>query len=159
MARTRQHALEFDALEGKILLSTGMADPAASVYQQKALPFHLNGKLQGFLSGSAGPEGFVVSSFTLQGHTASMGTVQGAFFLKNSFIPAGKLPNLSKASLYLVNPSGSVSIALDATGSHRYKFTIMSGTGKYTFAAGHGKVMISASHNSPEFIITLKSKN
>jgi hypothetical protein len=158
MARTRQRTLVFDSLEGKVLLSTGMADPAATVYQQKALPFHLNGKLEGLLSGTAGPDGFVVSSFSLKGHTASMGTVEGTFFLKYTFIRTGKLPNLSKASLYLVNPEGSVTIALNASGSHHYKFTIMSGSGKYTFASGQGKLTISETHNSPNFTITIKSK-
>jgi hypothetical protein len=158
MARTRQHVLEFDSLEGKVLLSTTIADPAATVFQQKAHHFRLDGTLYGIPSGTAVPNGFLVSSFIANGHVSSMGNVEVAFFLKHTYIPTGKLPNLSKASLVLINQKGTVNISLDATGSHHYKCTVMSGTGTYTFASGIGKVTISAGHKSPGFTIKLQSK-
>jgi hypothetical protein len=159
MAKTRQHTLDFDYLEGKVLPSTGMADPAAAVYQQKAIRFHLVGKLQGIPSGAAVPNGFMVSSFVLNGTVASMGTVEGAVFLKYRFIQSGKLPDLSKASLVLVNQRGRVNISLNSTDSHHYKFTIMSGSGTYTFAAGKGNLTVSGSHRSPVFTIKFQSTN
>ena len=159
MARTRRHSLQFDSLEGKVLLSTGMADPAAVVHQQKAQRFLLNGKISVLPSGSAVPNGYIVSSFPINGHLASMGNVHGAFFLKYSFIPIRKLPDLSKSSLLLVNQYGSVNIALNATGSHHYKFTIMSGSGAYTFASGGGKLIISATHDSPYYTIKMQSNH
>jgi hypothetical protein len=157
VARSTQRTLGFDCLEGKVLLSTGMADPAAIVHQAKANRFHLNGKLHGIPSGTAVPNGFVVSSFVLNGNVASMGTVEAAFFLKYDFIPSGKLPDLSKATLVLLNQKGRVNIALNATGSHHYKFTIMSGSGEYTFASGKGSLTISGSHKSPVFTIKMQS--
>ncbi len=157
MASSRRRTLGFDCLEGKLLLSTGMADPAAIVHQAKANRFHLNGTLRGIPSGTAVPNGFIVSSFVLSGNVASMGNIEGAFFLKHSFIPSGKLPDLSKATLVLLNQKGRVNIALDATGSHHYKFTIMSGSGDYTFASGTGNLTVSGSHKSPYFTIKMHS--
>jgi hypothetical protein len=156
MTSPRRHTLGFDYLEGKVLLSTGMANPAAIVHQAKANRFHLSGKLEGIPSGMAVPNGFIVSSFPLNGNVTSMGAVEGAFFLKHSFIPSGKLPNLSKAVLVLVNQKGRVNIALNATASHHYKFTIMSGSGNYTFASGKGNLSVSGSRRSPEFTIKMQ---
>ncbi len=157
MAATRQLTLQFDCLEGKVLLSTVMADPAATVHQETINRFHLNGKLHGIPSGTAVPNGFMVSSFQISGNIASMGVVEGSLFLKYNFIQAGKLPDLSKANLVLVNQQGRVNISLNATGSHDYKFTIMSGSGIYTFASGKGNLTVSGSPKSPEFTIKLKS--
>lgn len=159
MARTKRHALEFDSLEGKLLLSMGMADPAATVYHHQTFRFHLNGVLSGLPSGTASPKGFTISSFPLNGHAASMGTVEGAFFLKYTYVPSGKLPDLSKATLVLINQKGRVDIALNATASHHYRFKIMSGTGIYTFASGKGNLNISSSHNSPYYTIKLQPIN
>jgi len=156
MSRSTRRTLTFDFLEGKTLLSTGIGNPATAVYQQKTARFHLNGKLNGLPSGTAGPEGYTVSSFPVSGHLASMGNVHGAFFLRYTFIGAGKLPDLSKSTLVLENQSGSVAISLNATASHRYKFTIMSGSGAYTFASETGHLTISASRNTPFFSIKMQ---
>jgi hypothetical protein len=159
MATTRQHTLAFDSLEGKVLLSAGMADPAATVFKQKATHFHLNGKLEGIPSGTAVPNGFMVSSFPLTGNVGSMGNVEGTFILKYRFIQFRKLPDLSKSVLVLANQKGRVNISLNATGSHQYKFTIMSGSGEYTFASGKGNLTVSGSPKSPEFTIKIHSTN
>ena len=158
MANIRQRALQFDSLEGKILLSTGMADPAATVYQHKAPRFHMNGNLYGLPSGTSGPDGYSVTTFPIGGHVASMGNVVGAFYLSDTFIPIGKLPNLSKATLVLANQNGSVRLALNSSRTHHYRFTIISGTGNDTWASGTGKLAISSSHNSLDFKIKLQSK-
>jgi hypothetical protein len=157
MARTTRHLIEFDSLEGKLLLSVGIANPAVTVLQQKVFRFHLNGKLEGIPSGIAIPKGFMESAFPLSGDLALMGHVEGAFFLKYSYIPNGKLPDLSKATLVLTNQKGRIDIALNATGSHHYKFKIMSGTGIYTFASGKGNLTILSSHNSPAYTIKMQS--
>ena len=136
-----------------------MANPAATVFKYKTIRFHLNGNLAGVPSGTAGPSGYLVSSFPMAGHVASMGNVSGAFYLMHTFVPFGKLPDLSKASLVLANQKGSVAIALNASGSHHYKFKIMSGSGIYTFASGSGNLTISASSNSLDFIIKMQSSN
>jgi hypothetical protein len=159
MATKRRRTLVFDSLEGKVLLSAGMADPAATVYQQKATHFRLNGKLVGIPSGAAVPNGFMASSFTVNGSVGSMGAVEGTFFLKYKFIQVRKLPDLSKSVLVLANHKGTVSISLNATGSHHYKFTIMSGSGLYTFASGKGNLSVSGSPKSPEFTIKIQSTN
>ena len=73
MARTTQHAIAFDSLEGKVLLSREIADPAVAVYQYNALRFHLTGALYGLPSGISGPDGYIMSSVSLSGRVASMG--------------------------------------------------------------------------------------
>jgi hypothetical protein len=158
MVNTRRRALQFDCLEGKVLLSTGMADPAATVFQHKTRKFHMNGQLQGFPSGTSGPDGYSVNAFAVSGQIASLGNVGGSFFLSNTFIPIGKLPNLSKANLILSNQNGSVHVTLNASRTHHYRFTIVSGTGDDTWASGSGKLTISSRHNSLDFKIKLQSK-
>ncbi len=157
MATNRRRSLAFDSLEGKVLLSAGIADPAATVFRQKTNHFRLNGKLEGIPSGSAVPNGFMVSSFTVNGNVGSMGKVDGIFFLKYKFIQFGKLPDLSKSVLVLANERGAVYISLNATGSHHYKFTIISGSGDYTFASGKGNLTVSGSKRSPEFTIKIQT--
>jgi hypothetical protein len=159
MSKSTRRALQFDSLEGKILLSSGMADPAAVVYRQKTVRFILSGAISGTPSGIVGPSGYIISSFPVSGHLTSMGNVSGAFYLKNTFVRFGKMPDLSKASLVLSNQKGSVAIALDASGSHHYKFKVMSGTGTYTYASGKGTLVISARHNSLAFSIKIHSVN
>ena len=158
MANSRRRALQFDSLEGKVLLSTGMTDPAATIYQHKTPRFHMNGNLYGLPSGTSGPDGYSVTAFAVGGHIASMGNVVGSFYLTNTFIPIGKLPNLSKATMFLSNQSGSVHVTLDSSRTHNYRFTIISGTGDDTWASGTGKLTISSTHNSLDFKIKLQSK-
>jgi hypothetical protein len=158
MANTRQRMLQFDSLEGKVLLSTGMADPAATIYQHKPPRFHMNGTLSGFPTGTSGPDGYNVTTFPVEGHVASMGNVAGSIYLTDTFVPIGKLPNLSKANLELYSQGGSIHVTLNASGTHHYRFTIMSGTGDDTWASGSGKLTISSSHNSLDFTIKLQSK-
>jgi hypothetical protein len=159
MSKTTRRTLEFESLEGKVLLSSGIAIPATSVFKYKALRFHLNGSVAGIPSGTVGPSGYLVRSFPLAGRVASMGVVSGGFYLTHTFVRFGKLPDLSKASLVLANQKGSVAIALNASGSRHYKFKIMSGTGTYTFASGSGTLAISASRNSLDFIIKMQSRS
>jgi hypothetical protein len=159
MSKTTRRTLEFESLEGKVLLSSGMANPTTTVFKARAIRFHSGGNLTGAPTGLVGPSGYVVSSFPLAGHITSMGNVSGAFYLTHTFVPFRKLPNLSKASLVLANQKGSVAIALNASGSHHYKFKIMSGSGTYTFASGTGNLTISASRNSLDFIIKMQSSN
>jgi hypothetical protein len=155
MSKTARRTLEFDSLEGKVLLSSGLADPAATVSQRKALHLQLRGKLYGLPSGASGPDGYSVSSFPVNGHVVAMGNVSGAFFLRYTFISYGKLPDLSKSNLVLQNQNGSVRISLNATGTHHYKFMIMSGTGSYTNASGTGYIAISSRYYSLDFTIKM----
>lgn len=157
MANTRRRTLQFDSLEGKVLLSTGMADPAATIYQHKASRFRMNGNLSGLPYGTSGPDGYSVTMFPVEGHVASMGNVGGSFYLTHTFVPVGKLPNLSKATLILGNQNGTVRLTLNSSRGHHYRFTIESGTGTDTFASGTGKLTISSSH-SLDFKIELQSK-
>ena len=87
MAKTKQHAIAFDSLEVKVLLTTGIADPAVTVYHYKALRFQLTGTLYGLPSGISGPNGYIVSSFSLSGRVASMGNVSGSVLPYRSIYP------------------------------------------------------------------------
>jgi hypothetical protein len=159
MSNNKRRALGFESLEGKLLLSSGMADPAAVVFRHRTMRFVLNGAISGIPSGMSGPSGYVISSFPVSGHLTSMGNVSGAFYLKNTFVQFGKMPDLSKSSLVLSSPKGTVGIALNASGSHHYKFRVMWGTGTYTYASGVGSMMISANRNSLAFLIKVHSRN
>ena len=66
MSRTTRRTLAFDAMEGRVLLSSGMADPAAVVHRAPAqvpgqpAQFLLNGTLKGIPFGTVGPDGITV---------------------------------------------------------------------------------------------------
>src|ERR1700733_8808381 len=103
MLKTRRRIPQFDSLEGKVLLSAGMADPAATVHHEKAKPILLNGSLSGLPNGSPRLNGFTETSFPIAGHLASLGKVNGSLSLEDAFIPVGKKPNLNGAALTLEN--------------------------------------------------------
>jgi hypothetical protein len=157
MTKTTRRTLQFESLEGKTLLSSGMANPAAAVHQYRTPRLQLNGTLYGIPSGSSGPEGYVVSSFPISGHIASMGNVTGSLYLTYNIVGKGQMPNLSSASLVLANQAGSVDISLNAFGSSQHKYTIMSGSGIYTYASGKGTLTLSPGHHSHNYVIKLRS--
>ena len=157
MLNTKRHLPQFDSLEGKVLLSAGMADPAATKHHDKAKPFVMTGSLSGLPNGSPGVAGFTATSFPVSGHLASMGTVHGSFSLAKPFIPIGKLPDLSGAALTLENSKGTVQLAIARTKKNDYKFTIDSGTGKYTSTSGSGTMQIASTHAAIDLVISLHS--
>jgi len=157
MLKTRRHVLQFDSLEGKVLLSTGMADPATTVHREKVKRFLLNGALSGLPTGSPGPDGYSVTSFSAGGHAGSMGKVNGTFYLADTLIPIGKPPDLSNSWLILINQKGSVQLRIAASKKNDYRFNITSGTGSDAAVTGSGSVTISSSQGSINFIIKLHS--
>jgi hypothetical protein len=157
MLKTRRHTPQFDALEGKVLLSTGMANPAAALHRQAAKRVVLNGTLHGLPSGSTGPQGYSVTSFQVGGNAGSMGNVGGAFELADSLIPIGRLPDLSNASLILANQKGSVVLMISASEKNHYRFKVLGGTGSDARTFGSGSVKISSNHDSFDFVIKLHS--
>ena len=94
MLKTNRHLPQFDSLEGKILLSAGMADPAATRHHETVKPFVMTGSLSGLPNGLPGRCWIYRDVLSVTGHLASMGTVNGSFSLANPFIPVGKLPDL-----------------------------------------------------------------
>jgi hypothetical protein len=158
MLKTKRRTLQFDCLEGKVLLSTGMADPAATVRRDVVKRLLLDGALYGIPSGTTGPEGYTVSTFSVVGHTASTGKVSGSFNLADSFVPIGKLPNLGDASLTLTDLKGSVQLTIAPSKTDLYRFTITSGTNHYADATGSGTLMIAPTQGTINFVIMLHSK-
>jgi hypothetical protein len=157
MLNTKRHLPQFDSLEGKVLLSAGMANSAATKHHDKAKPFVMTGTLSGLPNGSPGVAGYTATSFPVAGHLASMGTVQGSFSLANPYIPIGKLPDLAGASLTLENSKGTVQLAIAQTKKNNYKFTVDAGTGKYTSTSGAGTMKISSTHAAIDLVISLHS--
>jgi hypothetical protein len=157
MSKTARRALGFDSLEGKVLLSTGMADPARAVHVAKVQRFLLNGALFGLPYGTIQQTGFAVSSFSVVGKAQSMGKVSGSFSLANPFIAQGKLPDLSGAKLTLSNQRGSVQLTMASSPSHRYIFVVTSGTGSYTSLYGSGTAVISFNRKMIDFEVRLHS--
>jgi hypothetical protein len=158
MLKTKRRTPQFDCLEGKILLSTGMADPAVTVKREAIKRFPLNGDLYGIPTGSTGPEGYTVSTFPIGGHTAAMGNVSGSFNLANTFVPIGKRPNLGNASLTLTNGKGSVQLTIAPSKTNVYHFTIRSGANHYAAATGSGTLTISPTKGSINFVVIVRSK-
>ncbi|MGP0065891.1 MAG: hypothetical protein ACLQGP_20090 [Isosphaeraceae bacterium] len=157
MTKTVRRTLVFDSLEGKLLLSTGMADPAATVHKAEFKRFLLNGTLQGIPFGSIQQNGIEVSSFPLVGTAKSMGKVEGSLDLADPLIAPGKKPELSNATLTLSNARGSVQLKMAASPSTRYIFVVTSGSGVYTSAFGSGTAIISYSPRMHEYLIALHS--
>jgi hypothetical protein len=157
MLKTRRRLPQFDCLEGKVLLSVGMADPATTVHHAAAKRFLLNGSLSGLPGGSPGVNGFTETSFPVAGRLASMGKVSGSFSLANAFIPIGKKPDLNGGSLTLENAKGTIHLAIAQAKKHQYKFTVISGTEGYTKAAGSGTLAISSPQSALDFVLKFHS--
>jgi hypothetical protein len=157
MTKTTRRILAFDSLEGKILLSTGMADPATTVHMAKVKHFLLTGTLKGIPYGSIQQDGIQVSSFSLTGTAQSMGKVNGSLGLADPIIAPGKKPDLSNATLTLSNARGSVQLKMAASPSTRYIFVLTSGSGSYASAFGSGTAVISYSPRMHEYLVKLHS--
>lgn len=157
MLKTKRHLPQFESLEGKVLLSTGMTNPAKAKHHDTAKRFVMTGSLSGLPNGSPGTAGYTEKSFPVTGHVASMGKVQGSFNLTDSFIPIGKMPNLAGASLTLENPKGAVQLAIAQTKKHDYRFTIVSGTDHYATASGSGTIAITSPRSTIDLVVSLHS--
>jgi hypothetical protein len=157
--RTRRPA--FESLEGKLLLSTGMADPAWAVHRarERARPQHflLNGTLKGIPFGTIQQAGILVTAFLVSGKTRSMGAVTGALDLADPLIAPGKMPNLSNAALNLSNARGSVQVRMAASPSNRYVFVVTAGTGSYASASGSGTTVVKYNRRFHDYLVTLHS--
>jgi hypothetical protein len=157
MSRIRRRSLQFESLEGKVLLSTGLANPATKVERAVIKNFHLNGALNGLALGSAVQNGFSVSIFLVQGHTSSMHRVTGVLDLVDPLIPAGKKPDLNNAALFLANKQGSVVLSIKKATTREYDFKVVSGTDSYLGVTGSGFIVIltDAQSKSVSYLIRL----
>jgi hypothetical protein len=157
MLKTKRRTLAFDCLEGKVLLSTGMANPVWAAPSAKVNHFILNGSLYGLPFGTIQNNGVHVASFGVAGHVHTMGRVIGDLHLANGFVAQGKLPNLSNATLNLGNARGNVQLTTASSPSNRYVFVVTSGTGDYAAALGSGTMVISFNRNKINFQVKLHS--
>jgi hypothetical protein len=159
MSRPTRRVLHFESLEDLVLLSRGLADPAAAIEQGFVQPLHLNGAVVGFPLGLSHQGNYTVSSFLVEGHAGSMHRVAGLITLANPVIQAGKEPNLNDATLTLANKLGSVILAIKWWKKNLYHFSIVSAANVYTGAAASGEVAILSTHDhsSMEFVIRLRT--
>jgi hypothetical protein len=157
MLKTHRRSLQFDSLEGKVLLSAAMADPAATVHRSAAKPFVLNGSVQGLPTGSFGSQGLEVTSFSVSGHLGSMGKVTGSFLLSDKLVARGALPDLSNSLLILSNKEGSLLLGVKPSTTHRYSFQIIGVTTNYTSVSGSGVLTVAPSPTTFNLVITLHS--
>jgi hypothetical protein len=156
--KTQRRSLQFDCLEGKVLLSVGMADPASTVYRAASATFRLNGSLFGVPISTGSSNGTDVSSFTLKGTLASMGRVKGTFALADAFNYGGQ-PNLSNARLTLSNRKGSVAIQIGMSSTNFYDYIITSGSGRFASASGSGIVALHLSRRVYGLVIVVLHSN
>ncbi len=167
MLKSKRRSLQFDSLEGKLLLSTGIRDPATAVHhvtvhhvtihRDTVKPFLLNGNLSGTPMGSPDRLGYSVSSFPVSGRVGSMGNVTGSFYLADTFVPIGKRPDLGDSTLILTNPNGSIQLTITPDKSNLYHFTISGGTNHYATMTGSGTLSIAPSQGSVNFVIAVHS--
>jgi hypothetical protein len=159
MPRTTRRTLAFDAMEGRVLLSTGMAHRAVAADRAKASVsnFELTGVLRGIPFGTVGPDGINVSSFTLAGRTKSMGKVAGSLTLNDTVIAPGEKPDLGNATMTLSNMRGSVQLKMDASPSNRYIYIVSAGTGVYSSIYGSGAAVITYNQRLHEYQVVLHS--
>lgn len=157
MLKTHRRSLHFDSLEGKVLLSIGVADPAATVHRSTAKRFVLNGSVQGLPTGKFGPNGLDVSSFDVSGHLGSMGKVTGFFLLSDKVVTRGAMPDLTNSLLVLTNSEGSVLLGIKPTTKHRYSFQIIGVTKNYITVSGSGLLTVAPSPVTANLVITLHS--
>jgi hypothetical protein len=159
MPRTTRRTPTFDAMEGRVLLSSGLKDPAGHVHRSLARTVHftLNGALVGIPFGSVGQDGIVVSAFPMAGTAKSMGKVTGSLDLADNVIKPGRQPNLDNATLTLSNARGSVQIRMAASPSNRHVFVVTYGSGAYASAFGSGTVIITYKHRYHEYQLALRS--
>ena len=137
MSKPTRRTLSFDSLEGKVLLSTGMADPAATVQRPTTHGLFL----KGVLTGVSSPTGVAVSVFTVKGNAGSMGRVKGSLALATPLAPA-KAPNLSGAALTLANYRGLVQVTIGKSSTNYYDYVITGGTGHFAGASGSGLITL-----------------
>jgi len=157
MLKTHRRSLQFDSLEGKVLLSTALADPAATVHRSTAQPFVLNGSVQGLPTGKFGTKGLEVSTFPIAGRLGSMGKVTGFFLLSDKLVTPGAMPDLTNSLLVLTNSKGSLLLGIRPSTMHRYSFQIVGVTTSYVSVSGSGFVTISPSPTSFNLVITFHS--
>jgi hypothetical protein len=157
MLKTHRRLLQFDSLEGKVLLSTATADPAATVHRSAAKPFVLDGSVQGLPTGSFGSKGLEVSSFHVSGHLGSMGKVTGEFLLSNKLVARGELPDLADSLLILTNQKGSLLLGVKPSTKSRYSFQILAVTTNYASVSGSGFLTVAPSRTTFNLVITFHS--
>jgi hypothetical protein len=159
MSRTTRRTPTFDAMEGRVLLSSGLRDPAAHVHRSLASHGHfmLNGAVVGIPFGTVGRGGIVVSAFPMAGQAKSMGNVTGSLQLADNVIAPGRQPNLNNATLTLSNARGSVQIRMASSPSNRHVFVVTYGSGAYASVFGSGTVIITYKHRFHEYQIALRS--
>jgi hypothetical protein len=157
MLKTHRHPLHFDSLEGKVLLSVGLADPAVVVHRSRAQAFVLNGSVEGLPTGKFDSKGLEVSSFTVSGHVGSMGKVTGFFLLSNKVVTRGAMPDLANSLLVLTNSQGSLLLGIKPTTKHHYSFQVIGVTSHYLSVSGSGTLTVAPSRTLANLVITLHS--
>jgi hypothetical protein len=159
MSRTTRRTPTFDAMEGRVLLSSGLGDPAAQVHRSEvsAGHFKLNGTLVGIPYGRVGQDGIVVTAFPLSGRTKSMGRVTGSLSLTDTIIEPGRQPDLGNATLTLTNAKGTVQIKAATSPSNRHVFIVTYGSGAYASVYGSGTAVITFNRRMHEYKIALHS--
>lgn len=157
MIRSRRAVLQMDCLESKVLLSTGLADPARAVHLHMVRRFDSSGRLDGSPSGISSPGGYTITTFNVYGQVNSMGRVGGAFLLADTFVPLRKLPNLSNAQLVLVGHKSEVVLQLAAKPTHAnvYHYKMVAGSGDFATAFGAGVLTIRANPGSLDLSVRL----
>jgi hypothetical protein len=159
MSRTTRRTPTFETIEGRVLLSSGMRDPAAHVHRSLARTGHfmLNGAVVGIPLGTVGQGGIVVSAFPMAGRAKSMGKVTGSLQLIPDVIAPGALPNLDNATLTLANARGSVQLRMASSPSNRHVFVLTCGSGAYASVFGSGTAIMTYDRRLHEYRIALRS--
>jgi hypothetical protein len=86
-----------------------------------------------------------------------MGKVEGIFLLGDTFVPIGRLPDLSNSLLIVTNRQGSLLLAIHPSNTNRYQFQIVAVTSGYKSVSGSGQLMVSPARGSIDLVLTVHS--
>jgi hypothetical protein len=157
MTRRRRGALQVEALEGKVLLSTAAARlRAAAAAQVAAVPFSIAGTLQMPTNTVATfqVDGQNMGTFKVRGKLGTMGQVNGTFV---AALDANN--NMVAGQLVLTGRKGAVTLTMtnDPSDQTAYDWAVASGTKSFASASGTGKMAttgVSANGRLMNFAVT-----
>jgi hypothetical protein len=142
MTRRRRGALQVEALEGKVLLSTAAARARAAAALVAPLPFSIAGTLQMPTNTVATfqVQGQTMGTFKVHGKLGTMGQVTGTFV---AALDANN--NMIAGQLVLTGRKGVVTLSMknDPSDQTAYDWAVASGTKSFALASGTGKMATS----------------
>ena len=165
MRMRRSMPLRLEIVEERVLLSSGIADPAANAPVEAASAaksFAFNGKLTVGFTGHydrSNGETYFNSVSTYHKSFPPMGSNVSLLgdLAHPGYPDADGLPNLSDSELELSNAKGSLLVTLTSSTTSTYGFTISGGTEHFVSADGTTGTAVLTAPRGSVFTLTFKT--